>query len=78
MTYRPRLNVEITQAQSDGLRKHLEFGMQKLLIGVILDDLLKIFDKYGVDKVIGALVEKAISLKDVCKLELKDGDSEEG
>ncbi len=72
MTYKPKLSVEITKEQHLGLQRHLEFGMQKLLIGVILDDLLELFNKYGADKVIGALVEKAISLKDVCKLEVKD------
>jgi len=73
--YKPRLTVQITEQQFDGLRKHLEFGMQKLLFGVIIDDLLELFERYGPEKVIGALVEKAISLKDISKLDLKNGNN---
>lgn len=68
----PRLTVEITERQQFGLRKHLEHGMQKVLFGLIIDDLLRLFDKHGPGTVIGAMVSRAISLKEICQLETKD------
>lgn len=70
----PRLTVDISREQQFGLRKHLEFGMQKVLFSLIIDDLLRLFEKYGPGTVIGAMVSRAISLKEVCQLEIKDGD----
>ncbi len=76
MTYErptpPRLTIDITETQSRGLSRHLEHGMRKILFGLIVDDLLRLFDKHGASMVIGAMVERAISLKEICKLELKE------
>ena len=69
----PRLTVDITREQQHGLRKHLEFGMQKVLFSLIIDDLLRLFDKHGPGTVIGAMVSRAISLKDISQLEINDG-----
>ena len=72
-TYRPRLSVDI----SEELRKKLDYylpdyGRKKEIITVVLNDLFDLFEKHGAPIVIGALVERAISLKDICKLKLED------
>ena len=67
----PRLTIDITETQSKGLSRHLEHGMRKILFGLIVDDLLRLFDEFGASMVIGAMVERAISLKEICKLDLE-------
>jgi len=75
MPEKQRLTVDITNEQAKGLNKHLEYGMRRILFHVIIDDLLDLFDKYGAGVIIGALMSKAISLKEICKLKevKKDG-----
>jgi len=66
--YKQRLSIDITPEQAQGLNKHLEYGMKKLLFHVIIDDLLALFEKHGAGVIIGALTTRAISLKNVCRL----------
>lgn len=72
--YRPRLNIELSQKQADGLYKHLEWGEKRRLFSVIIDDLIAAFNKFGADKVIGALKSRELNLMDVVKLDLEDTD----
>ena len=69
--YRPRLTVDITEDQFLQLQKHLERGVRRVVFQAIVADLLRLFEQHGAGIVIGALVERAISLKDICKLDLK-------
>ena len=74
---KPRLNVEISSEHKRLLDKHLgEWGRKKEVMGVILTDLFRLFEKHGTNVVIGALVHRAISLKEICKLDI--GDANEG
>ena len=66
--YRPRLSVDITEQQARELNRLLDHGMRKMLFGVVIDDLLRLFKKHGTGKVLGLFVEKSISLRDVCEL----------
>jgi len=71
--YKPRLTVELTEEHKKKLDHYFgEHGRKKEIIFVIFDDLFRLVEKHGVDKVVGALVERAISLKEICKLELKE------
>ncbi len=70
--YQPRLTVDITEDQAKGLRKHLPHGWRVVLFGLIIDNLLELFDKYGVPVVLGSMTEKAIGLKEICKLKLEE------
>ena len=45
--YRPRLSVEITEEQYLALQKYLDFGMQKRVFSIIVDDVIRMFEKYG-------------------------------
>jgi len=74
--YRPRLSVDITEEQARKLNRYLDYGMRKMLFGVILDDLFSLFEKHGSGKIIGLFVERSISLRDVCKMKgLEDGNN---
>ena len=66
--FRPRLSVDITEEQSQGLLRYLDHGMRKAIFGVLIDDLLELFEKHGAGPVIGLLIERSITLKDVCRL----------
>ena len=67
-----RLTIDITSEQARGLTKHLEHGMRKILLHAIIDDMLRLFDRHGSDVIIGALMTRAISLKNICKLDIKE------
>jgi len=69
--YRPRLTVDITEEQSRKLNKYLDYGMRKRVFGVIIDDLFRLFDEYGVGVILGLFTERSITLRDICKLEVK-------
>ena len=70
--YRPRLSIDISEAQASGLNKHLDYGMKKMVFGVIIDDLLRLFDKHGAGQIIGLFVERSISLKETSQLHTKE------
>ncbi len=70
--FRPRLSVEITQAQSEALYRHLEWGERKRLFSLIIDDLIAAFDRFGADKIIGAMKAREIQLLDIVKLDLEE------
>jgi len=73
MSYRrPRLSVDITEEQDMKLVKYLDHGMRKVVFGVMIDDLLELIDRYGAGKVLGLLVERSITLRDMSKLKLGD------
>ncbi len=66
--YRPRLSVDITEDQARKLNHYLDYGMRKMLFGVIIEDILDLFEKYGSGKVLGLFVERSLTLRDICKL----------
>lgn len=72
-----RLNVDITEEHRKKLDKYFgDYGRKKELVFVLLEDLFRIIEVHGVSTVIGALVERAISLKEVCHLKgVNDGDN---
>lgn len=66
--FRPRLSVDITEEQNQKLVQYLDHGMRKAIFGVIIDDLLSLFEKHGAGPILGLLIERSITLKEVCKL----------
>ena len=74
-TKRHRLTVDISEEQARELNKYFEFGDQKMVFGVIVDQLLEMFKRYGYGNVIGAMLTRKAELKDILKLKnLKGGD----
>lgn len=71
--YRPRLIVDISEDHKKKLDLYLgDFGRKKEVMHVILDDLFRLFERFGADVVIGALITRSISIKDTSKLKLED------
>lgn len=71
--YRPRLSIEISTEARDKLRKYLPHGTQKIVFGLIVEDLIAILEQHGSGKVIGAFIERDINLKDLLRMELTNG-----
>ena len=70
--YRPRLTIDISEAQSKALYHHLSWGEKKRLFSLIIDDFIIAFDKFGADKVIGAMKAREIQALNIVKLDLKE------
>jgi len=69
--YRPRLSIDISEEMKAKLDRYFpESGRKKEVFTVILEDLFRLFDEHGQAIVVGALVERAITLKEICKLNL--------
>ena len=69
--YRPRLSIEISREDQEKLKKLIPYGMQKVVFTCVIRDLIEILEKYGSGTVIGAFIERDISLKDLLRLEFK-------
>lgn len=68
--YRPRLSVDVSDEQMQALNQYLDRGTRKMVFGIIVDDLLELIQKHGAGPVIGMLVERHITLRDICRLNL--------
>ena len=71
--YTPRLSVDITQEQFSDLQRLLDFGMKKLIFGVIVDDMIRLL-KYDRVTFISAILKRRIKLDDMLELELESKD----
>ena len=75
-THRSRLSVDITSEQREGLDRHLsDYGMKKMVFHLLIDKLIQLCDSHGAGVVIGALVEKAIGIRELAGLKIKDGNN---
>jgi hypothetical protein len=68
--YKPRLSIEIPQEKKDRLKVLLPHGTQKIVFNLIVDDLIDILETHGSGKVIGAFIERDITLKELLKMEV--------
>ena len=68
--YRPRLSIDLSQEHADALYKYLSWGEKKRLFTLIISDLIEAFEKFGADKIIGAMKAREIKLLDIVKLEV--------
>lgn len=65
--YRPRLSIDLTEEQRDALDRILgQYGLQRAVFSVIVDDLIKSVDEHG-PKIISGLVARAIKLEDIVR-----------
>ena len=65
--YRPRLSIEISTETQQRIRKLMPHGTQKIVFSLVIEDLLDLFEKHGSGKVIGAFIQREITLKDLIK-----------
>lgn len=67
--YRPRLSIDLTQEQREALDRILgQYGLQRAVFSVIIDDLIESVNKKG-PNIISGLISRAIKLEDFVKLE---------
>jgi hypothetical protein len=69
--YRPRLSIEITKESYDKLQELLPHGTKKIVFNLIVEDLISIMQKHGSGKIIGAFIERDVTLKDIIKVPLE-------
>lgn len=69
----PRLSIDLTPKQAEGLNKHLPHGMKKIIFHFIIDSFLELCEKHGAGIVIGALIEKAINVRDITGVRFGEG-----
>ena len=72
--FRPRLSVDISQDQYDKLYHYLEWGERRRLFSIIIDDIIIAFERFGADKVIGAMKARELSTMDIVKLNVGEPD----
>lgn len=65
--YRPRLSVEITTEQQKILQLYLDFGMQKKLFGIIVDDVIEMIVANPVE-FLAAVTVRALKYRDFTSL----------
>ena len=70
MTNSHRLSIDITHEQKTKLDMVLDHGMRKIVFHLIINDLLELCETHGSGLVIGALVQKSIGVKELCKLKV--------
>lgn len=68
--YRPRLSVEITEEQQLALQKYFEFGEQKRVFSIVVDDVIEMLEKYG-RAFVAAVVMRKVKYEDFTSLEVK-------
>lgn len=64
----PRFSIECSERQNDIIKKNLEYGMQKRLFNILLDDLCDLIEVHG-PGIVHALILGKASFKD----HLQDG-----
>ena len=69
-TYRPRLNIELTQKQYDDLQRLVPWGLKNELFLAVIDDLIELLEKGG-EAAIAFLITRKIRARD-CLTSLKD------
>ena len=63
--YKPRLSIEITEEQFIRKQKLIPFyGLQKVLFSTLLDEILNVIEKNGLD-FIGPLLNKQVGLSEI-------------
>jgi len=76
MDYRPRLSIEIPQEKHDRLRQLLPHGTMKIVFNLIVEDLIDVLEKHGAGKVVGAFIERDITIKNLLRMRLEESDGD--
>lgn len=77
--YRPRLSIEVPKEVKDRLATMMPHGTQKIVFNLIIMDLLELLEEHGAGKVIGAFIQRDITLKSLLRARIcEDGRTEDG
>lgn len=60
--WRPRLTVELTREQYWGLKNNIDYGLQKLLFSIIVDDVVHMLELYG-QNFLAAMFHRQVTYK---------------
>ncbi len=71
--YQPRLSINISTEQRKALDHYFPWGTQKKVFGVIIDDLIRLCEVYGPDKILGAFLTRHLTLEEISFRKKKDG-----
>jgi len=73
-----RLSIEISREQQLKMQKLFPHGTKKLVFNLIIDDFIKLMERHGAGKVIGAFINRQVELTDLIYikgLEVTNGDN---
>ena len=73
--YRPRLSIEITQDQSNRLRKLIPWGLKNQLFSVLTDDVIRLAEQHG-PTFLAAILARSIGLENYTSLEVPSNDND--
>lgn len=62
--YRPRLSVELTEAQMKRAQRLIPWGLKSQVISMLLDDLMDMIETKG-DIVLAVILKRRMSVRDV-------------
>jgi hypothetical protein len=71
-----RLSIEISREQQLKMQKLFPHGTKKLVFNLIIDDFIKLMERHGAGKVIGAFINRQVELTDLIYIKgLSNGDN---
>ena len=77
--YTPRLSIEITEDQNKKLQKFFPHGTKKIVFGQIIEQILALIDKYGAGTVLGAFMDRQMSIEKMMCMKIGTiGEDEDG
>lgn len=72
--YRPRLSVDLDSDLHKKLQDLVPWGIRSQLIIALLEGAIEMIEKHG-DIVTALIIRKKLQVKDVLKLDIKEGDN---
>ena len=71
MNSNPRLSIPITREQQRLLQQYIPWGSQSTIFRLIIDDLIKMMQRHGSGKVLGAFLSRAVELDDLINIKVE-------
>ena len=75
--YRPRISITLPEELKRRLTEAIPWGMQNRVFCVIVEDLVSLIEKYGINLVVYAFSERELTLNKMCKLNIKEENKNE-
>jgi len=63
-----RLSIDISEEKAMALDQILEHGMRTIIFNLFIDDLINMCKKFGTGRIVGALIERSITVKEISQL----------
>jgi hypothetical protein len=75
--FRPRLSVDMPEELHLKMRNLIPHGLRGKVFILMVSDLIDLIERFGAGVVLGSFIEREVTMKDICKLDLevKDGDN---